>query len=141
MHIWRFGVAANSLSGDLKHMSHLQKTLMPFVLVCLLVHLCGVSDALLRSSCAMTDCDLFLIGFSFGSLVCTVFFSMAWQLGDAYCLVCFSIPEWVVELFASGIFYGLCHGSRNNWVLSAESGVGARRCGIGNELVSSSDWT
>ena len=62
MHIWRFGVAANSLSGDLKHMSHLQKTLMPFVLVCLLVHLCGVSDALLRSSCAMTDCDLFLIG-------------------------------------------------------------------------------
>ena len=73
MHIWRFGVAANSLSGDLKHMSHLQKTLMPFVLVCLLVHLCGVSDALLRSSCAMTDCDLFLIGFSFGSLVCTVF--------------------------------------------------------------------
>ena len=30
MHIWRFGVAANSLSGDLKHMSHLQKTLMPF---------------------------------------------------------------------------------------------------------------
>lgn len=99
MHIWRFGVAANSLSGDLKHMSHLQKTLMPFVLVCLLVHLCGVSDALLRSSCAMTDCDLFLIGFSFGSLVCTVF--SPWH-GSWVTLI-----VWCVSLFPSGLWNSL----------------------------------
>ncbi len=92
-------MVANSLPSELKHMSHFQKALMPFIFVCLLVHLCGVSDAFLRSSCTMTDCGLLLIAFSFGSLICAVF--SPWH-GSWMALI-----VWCVSLFPSGLWSSL----------------------------------
>lgn len=96
MCVGNLGTSVVSLLRGAERTLRCRKGLASLVAACLLIHLCGICDVLLRSLYVMKDYDVFLVWSSIGALAFIIFFPRlcSWTTLIIWCVALFPCDLW-----------------------------------------------